>query len=1546
MKPSHRNSLLRNFLLAATICITFGESASAASVYWDTNANTGGSGAATGNWGSSNFWSTDVNGSTATTGTLPTANDDVFIAAGTNGTTGTITVTTTKVAGSITLQEPAANPGIIISSGTSLTLGGGSSASKGLFVTGNGTHTVSTPLILSGANTIQNAGTGTFTVSGGITGTGNLTLNNNSTSATGISISAQPVNNTGAISNTGTSTGTVVLGNANGSPGTGSAGLGANVTSFSQDSATSPFQFLNANNSAFTGAYNINAGTLQFSGTNTTGTITATNAASVINLGATSGTATATLAIGNNAVSGKINNNINVRAGSTGVKTMITVATSTSFATTGLVTLDDNLTLTPPGLTTFGFTFNNSIVDGSSGPKGITKSGAGSVYLAASNTYSGATSLTNGTLQLTGANGSLNNTAGISVSGGTFQLNNTAAANNGNRIPDSTVITMTGGTLDFKNDAGAATNFSETIAVTAAGAGTINANQAAVGQTSTLTIGTFARNTGSSLSFTGTGLGIDSRNVILFTTPPALTNGVIPWATSGSTTFAAYDPTNGVTPATTTDIDAQGSTITDAPTINLRILPDGTGAAIALGAATTTINTLVQANVGALVNPTIDTASKSFLTNSILVASGARPLTIGVAANDGTLTTATAGGELILINNSANSLNVNAAIADNTTSSTLAKFGSGNATFAGTNTYTGNTSLTGGIITAANASAFGSGAVTINPTTNRLVINDGLTLANNITFKGGGASSRGIFENSGAGEATLSGTITIDGPLAGGGHFGNNFGGTLKVTGAVNSTGPAVTSRLGTVIFSGGGSYTNFIINEGTVRLGATNGLSTTATVDAGATNTTVLDLAGFDQSLVGIIRSAGVASTIGNSSTTTNSTLTVTGTSTYPGGIANGVSGGTMLTSLQITNGASLTLTGTFTATTPTIASGGTLIIGAGGGDGINPSTKSLVVPSGALLRYTGANRVQNDTIINVNSGGVFDANGQADSIGYLNGAGSITNMNGTLTLTGPVVGSGSEFSGTITGTGTISFIANGAGASSASNLILSGANDIGGMSVAGGRVIARNTAAFGNPGKIISVGAGSPTLDPTIEFQTDTPLNSYSINVSGGNTGTIELNRATPGAALVQPFASLAPGNATLIFEKGANVTSGTPTAEINSIALSAGVAGLGSTTLIPIGVNISVLGDVTRPGPTASLLKLDGTSTGNVIAGVIQDNGANKLNITKQSTGTWTLGGTNTYTGTTVVNDGTLHVNGSLAAGSAVTVGGASATGTPTLTGADGTVNGTLNIAAAGGGVAGTVSPGTVGTTGTLNAGSTSIAGTYACDVSGISTDLLAVTGDLVLTGSTLTITGTADPGTYVIATYTGSRSGNLGGTLPAGYSVTYDDTNKEVELVIASASTPFDTWIKGVTGYFPGETNAAIVGKDADPDGDSINNITEFALDGNPTTGVSNGKVVGKIATVGGSPTLIISLPVRTGATFSGSTEQVSNLIDGVTYKIQSSDELTTWNLAVSEVLGTDKTDIESILPPVTSGWTRRTFQSPGIVSGDATEFLRAAIVETP
>ena len=149
-------------------------------------------------------------------------------------------------------------------------------------------------------------------------------------------------------------------------------------------------------------------------------------------------------------------------------------------------------------------------------------------------------------------------------------------------------------------------------------------------------------------------------------------NGAIPWATTKATTFASLRHHQRRDPRHHDDITAQGSTIADGSTSNLRIITDGTGAAIALGATDHDINTLVQANTDPCHRADHRHRGKTLRVNGVLLASttNTKGLTIGAAANDGTLTAGTAGGELFLINNSANTLTVNAAIANNTSAST------------------------------------------------------------------------------------------------------------------------------------------------------------------------------------------------------------------------------------------------------------------------------------------------------------------------------------------------------------------------------------------------------------------------------------------------------------------------------------------------------------------------------------------------------------------------------------------------------------------------------------------------------------------------------------------------------------------------------------------------------------------------------------------------------------------------------------------------------------------------------------------------------------
>jgi autotransporter-associated beta strand protein len=252
------------------------------------------------------------------------------------------------------------------------------------------------------------------------------------------------------------------------------------------------------------------------------------------------------------------------------------------------------------------------------------------------------------------------------------------------------------------------------------------------------------------VDFIGTGLGEDTRNQILITAAPTL--GA--WATYNSAGFAAYNASRGIIETTYADIANFNSLIPNDGASNVRINSEGTGtpSTIALEANATTINTLLQNWTSAA---TVDAASKTLSTNGIMIGSGKAALTIGVNANEGTLTTATAGGELNLINYSAKDLTVNAVIADNTSASSLTKSGGGSLLLSGANTYSGGTTIIAGTVQASNGSALGTGAVSNNAT-----LDIGLTTLNigSAYTQGAGATSRLMVAVNGATNGSIAAT--------------------------------------------------------------------------------------------------------------------------------------------------------------------------------------------------------------------------------------------------------------------------------------------------------------------------------------------------------------------------------------------------------------------------------------------------------------------------------------------------------------------------------------------------------------------------------------------------------------------------------------------------------------------------------------------------------------------------------------------------------------------------------------------------------------------
>lgn len=148
-------------------------------------------------------------------------------------------------------------------------------------------------------------------------------------------------------------------------------------------------------------------------------------------------------------------------------------------------------------------------------------------------------------------------------------------------------------------------------------------------------------------------------------------------------------------------------------------------------------------------------------------------------------------------------------------------------------------------------------------------------------------------------------------------------------------------------------------------------------------------------------------------------------------------------------------------------------------------------------------------------------------------------------------------------------------------------------------------------------------------------------------------------------------------------------------------------------------------------------------------------------------------------------------------------------------------------------------------------------------------------------------------------------------------------------------PYATWasLAGLTG------NDAL--RSADPDGDGQPNLLEYALDGNPKSAKASGKVVSRVAAVTGGNAFVLTLPVRTGASFSGTTFR-SATVDNLIYQIEGSNDLLNYDQTVTEVVPA----LDSGLPELTGGWTYRSFRLAGDPATRGQKgFLRAKVQGT-
>ncbi|MBJ3094028.1 autotransporter outer membrane beta-barrel domain-containing protein [Salmonella enterica subsp. enterica serovar Derby] len=697
------------------------------------------------------------------------------------------------------------------------------------------------------------------------------------------------------------------------------------------------------------------------------------------------------------------------------------------------------------------FTVNTVLenVDANSGWNGqsLTKTGAGTLILNAENTYTG----------------------GTTISEGTLVANNVEALGTGNVTDNATLELNTGG--DFDNAISGSGQVvksgdktltlsganSYTGGTTISGGTLVATNVEALGSGDVTDNATLELNTGGTFDnvISGSGQVVKSGDEML--------------TLSGANSYTGGTTISGGT-LVASNVEALGSgDVTDNATLELNTGGDfdnnigGTGSVVKSGDKTLTL-------------------------------SGANSYTGGTTISGGTLvaTNVEALGSGDVTDNATLELNTGGTF-DNVISGSgqVVKSGDEMLTLSGANSYTGGTTISGGTLVASNVEALGSGDVTDNAT---LELNtggdfdnaisgsgqvvksgdDALTLSGNNSYTGGTLISDGTLVASNV-EALGSGDVTNDAVLElnTGGDFDN----------AISGSGQVVKSGDKTLTLSGANSYTG-----GTTISGGTLVASNVEALGSGdITDNATLELntgGDFDNAISGsgqVVKSG-------------DETLTLSGTNSYTDGTL--ISGGTLVaTNLEalgtgdVTNNATLELNtgGTF----DNAISGSGQVVKSGDDaltlSGSNTYTGGTTISGGTLIATSvdalGSGDVTDNAVLELNTGGTFD--------NAISGSGQVVKSGDkTLTLSG---------SNTYTGGTTIS-----GGTLIASNVEALGSGNIDNYASlqlnASGQFVTANLTTHDNA--TTAIGAGSTLRANTLTQEANSTL---AVHLTDSNSGAI---------------------------------------------------------------------------------------------------------------------------------------------------------------------------------------------------------------------------------------------------------------------------------------------------------------------------------------------------------------------------------------------------------------------------------------------------------
>lgn len=992
---------------------------------------------------------------------------------------------------------------------------------------------------------------------------------------------------------------------------------------------------------------------------------------------------------------------------------------------------------------TSNFTFSGVI----SGSGGLTKNQAGILTLGGDNSYTGATSITSGTLRLNNstADGGLSSASDVAVSSGaTFDLN--GVTDTVDSISGNGTILLGGGVLTVNENSGIRTfggAIQESGELQKSGGGTL-----VLSGTNTLTL-------------------ID------------INNGVLEVASQANLGTGTIELSGGELHATasftvTSAIDANGSGAIDVDTgavVTQSGVVSGSGSLTKIGNGTLTLSAANTYGGGTNVNDgTLRLSAANRIPNAsdVALAPGA---TLNLNGFDETVNTISGTGGTISL--ATGDLTVQGSSGSQTFGGVITGTGSFNKQGAhtlilsGVHSYAGATTITGGTLQFASSGSLSS-------STDVTISSPGIWDLNGIADTVNSISGNGFIEL---------GTATLTVNEAGGSR---TFGGSISGIG-----GNLVKSGTHTLVLSGTNNYSGTTtIDDGILQVGSDSNLGTGSLIfDSGTLATTgtflssrssiinTTDTAVFDVAAGTTLTHAG---TISGDITTMlvkqgTGTLRWTGSFGAPFLGVTHISAGTL--DLGVSAAQTLVLPSAVVGVSGNLVKSDVGVLALGASNSYGGATH---VMGGTLLLGSPNGRLPDTTDVAISAGAILDLNGVSDVVDSVSGGGSLSlggggltvvETSGTRTLSGPISESGS-----ITKSGGHTWV-------------LSGANTFtGNIMVIGGVLSVGNNGNLGNAANDLTLDG--TTLQTTGSFSA---ARDFNLSASGGTmdvtTGQISLSGIISGSGQFQKM-----GNGSLIltgantFSGGTLITGGeiaipTPSqlgVVTTNVTLSSGtmratdtymnthpivISGAGTvsvdtgfTMTHPLG--ISGAGLFTKSGGGTMLLSVPATHAGNTLitSGTLQFGSGglpDAFDVTVNAPGIWNLNGVSD-TIDAILGDGTIQLGGG-----SMTIGSANGGGAYS-----GTIEGPGRLVKLGSGrqILGGVNSHTISTD--LNGGSLEVAKDHS---------LGAAAADLNFNGGTLNATATfATPRDIVLNSAGGSFNVGSAATLALTGAITGSGT----------------------------------------------------------------------------------------------------------------------------------------------------------------------------